>query len=552
MSDHMHTPRPEHPWPQFQRVEWRSLPADIAGLFEREITIPLSPESELSGVGYTDYIDTLDYHRQVDVPAEWSGNLILLHFGASAFMPISMSITTGRGRTLEAARRSRVSSCPGESAALDVRVQDFISAAGQAGGKQSHYARSYGAFYTPTAGIWQTAWLEAVDRAGPADVHVIPRIHGGAFTCIPRYRRVNDEAKLRVTGSRDGASFPTAIAPCRDGVPVHVAVPNAELWLPPSPTLYSVTYEVEAGGPADVPWKTIVRVCSDAALRGIVVSDGPFYLNKTCIYLRFVLDQGFYLDGIWTAPADEVLKRDIELSMHAGSNGARLHRKVFEDRYHYWSDHLGYLTWAEWPSQRLDYNSYPAAQGFLNEIRETVAHLGNYPSIIAWTPFNESWRDTNARWHYVNHTDAFRICHDTDPTRPVNDASGYIHHFTDIYTVHTYTQDPARLNAKLAMGDSGQPFRNHADKDTPWEGQPYVVDEFGGIKWTGERETQPKEGAKRDPTKAWRYGNAPRSDEEFFARLSGQIDALLSHEHIAGYCYTQLTDVQQEQNGVYF
>jgi hypothetical protein len=254
------------------------------------------------------------------------------------------------------------------------------------------------------------------------------------------------------------------------------------------------------------------------------------------------LDQGFFPEGVWTAPSDQDLKRDIELSLEAGFNGARLHQKVFEDRFHYWADRLGYVTWAEWPSWGFDYNDHKAARTFLNEISETVAYLRNHPSIIGWTPYNETWDYINPRAHELNHDDAYRICKSADPTRPVNGASGSIHHRTDLYTVHMYESDGDALAAK--MGSKEKPFRNLADVSAPVRGQPYIVDEFGGIRWTGEREDRSGD--------SWGYGDTPETEDEFFRRLHGLIDTLNARDYVAGWCYTQLTDVEQEQNGVYY
>jgi beta-galactosidase/beta-glucuronidase len=567
-------PRPEHPRPQFQRADWRSLngtwtcrfqrvslghtrdqmlpgsskrrPLE-SGPFDHQIAVPYAPESTLSGIAYPDFIDTMDYHRTLDVPAAWAEKRILLHFGgvdfhADVFVNGSWAGSHSGGSspfTLDITRFAAA----GSTADLVVAVSDYIRAGNQAGGKQSHYAQSYECFYTRTTGIWQTVWLEAVDPCGLADVQIVPDVPGGAFVIVPRYLRVDPCATLTVVLSQDGREIAREQAPCRNGVPMRVTPANPELWYPGQPVLYDVAFIVERDG------EEIDSVSSYAALREITLRDGRFFINDSSVYLRLVLDQGFYPDGGWTAPSDDALRRDIELSMAAGFNGARLHQKVFEDRFHYWADRLGYLTWAEWPSWGLEYNDYAAARAFQNEVREVVTHLRNHPSIIAWTPFNETSDYRNPRSHHLNHTDAYTICRSLDPTRPVNDASGYIHHITDIYTVHTYKPTADELREQLEPTAEG-PFRNYPDRDSPWEGQPYIVDEFGGIKWVGEIDADPNEG-RRDDTKAWGYGGTPRTKEAFFTRLGGLVETLLGFNHIAGWCYTQLTDVEQEQNGVY-
>jgi hypothetical protein len=257
-----------------------------------------------------------------------------------------------------------------------------------------------------------------------------------------------------------------------------------------------------------------------------------------------VLDQGYYPQGVWTAPSDDALRRDIELGLEAGFNGARLHQKVFEERFHYWADKLGYLTWAEYPSWGLSLKSDRAARNMLLEWREILQRDRNHPSIIGWTPLNETWDISDKYRHRRLHVEAYETTKALDPVRPVNGASGGCQVVTDIYTVHNYEQDPAKLRRMLERQADGSVYQTLGDKEAPYTGQPYVVDEFGGIKWIPTQEFQ-------YASDSWGYGVPPRSLEEFYERLDGQVNAILSLDHIAGYCYTQLTDVEQEQNGIY-
>jgi beta-galactosidase/beta-glucuronidase len=322
------------------------------------------------------------------------------------------------------------------------------------------------------------------------------------------------------------------------GCPVVVPVPHPKPWSPASPFLYDLDLDVvdESGAVLD-------HVAAYAGLRKVHVENGQVLLNNEPVYLRLVLDQGFYPDGIWTAPNDEALRRDIQLSMDSGFNGARLHQKVFEERFHYWADKMGYLTWGESSSWGIDVKEIHSARNFISEWREIVVRDRSHPSIIAWTPFNETWDTGDRRQHNRLHIDAYELTRSLDPTRPVNDASGYSHARTDLWTVHTYEQSPEKLT-KLMDLTEGLPWRNYPDREIDYEGQPYIVDEFGGIKWIPED---------RRPfaDNSWGYGEGPRTEEEFYTRLAGQLQALYTHGHIAGYCYTQLTDVEQEQNGIY-
>jgi len=311
------------------------------------------------------------------------------------------------------------------------------------------------------------------------------------------------------------------------------------LWAPEHPFLYDLVLEVSVAG-------TVVdAVRSYFGMRKVHVEGNRVFLNNEPLYQRLVLDQGFYPDGIWTAPNDDALKRDIELSLAAGFNGARLHQKVFEERFHYWADRLGYLTWGESASWGLDAADPQGCFNFVSEWREIVRRDSNHPSIIAWTPMNETFtQEARGRYSIRLQRELYALTHDLDPTRLVNDASGYIHAVTDLWTVHNYTQDGTALAAQLTPDPEKGVWRNFPEREVPYTGQPYLVDEFGGIKWIPES---------RRPfaDNSWGYGEGPKSLEEFYARLEEQVAALLAQEHVSGYCYTQLTDVEQEQNGIY-
>ncbi len=335
--------------------------------------------------------------------------------------------------------------------------------------------------------------------------------------------------------------------PVEAGDPLVVDVPSPRLWSVDDPALYSLSLTV-----SDASGEIVDEVDSYAGMRKVHLDGNRLFLNNEPIYLRLVLDQGFYPDGIWTAPSDDALRRDIELSQAAGFNGARLHQKVFEERFLYWADRLGYLLWGESASWGLDYcrDGMPH-RNFLSEWREIVERDRNHPSIIAWTPLNETRHYRDPRAHERLHTDAYSICKVLDPTRPVNDVSGYIHHITDLYTVHDYTQDPDEFSRTMADQPGRGVFVKYPEWDAPYRGQPYYVDEFGGIKWNPDSRSEGTNTAGQN-TVSWGYGQAPQSIEEFYTRLEGLVRALIDKDHIAGWCYTQLTDVEQEQNGIYF
>ena len=552
-------PRPEYPRPQFRREPWRNLNgpwtytfdfgksgaqrgfATSPG-FEGAITVPFCPESPLSGVNYKDFIETMWYQRALEIPAEWAGKRVILHFGAvdyeSEVFIDGQSVGRHWGGTVSFNHDVTAYVTPGEAHNLVVCVRDDVRSGQQPGGKQCPDFKSRGCHYTRTTGIWQTVWLEAVAECGLRDVQITPDVDNARFIVTPRFYALKNGLRFRATLKDGEAVVSQAESVAANGIPCVLPVDAPRLWSPDDPFLYDLTFEVLDG-------ETVIdTVQSYAGLRKIHIEGNRVFLNNEPLYLRLVLDQGFYPDGIWTAPTDAALKRDIELALAAGFNGARLHQKVFEERFHYWADRLGYLTWGESSSWGIDVKDVVSARNFLAEWREIVVRDRNHPSIIAWTPFNETHDTGDTRQHYRLHSDAAQLTRDLDPTRPVNDASGYVHVDTDLWTVHTYQQDPNILRDQLKPHPQHGPFRNFPDREVAYAGQPYIVDEYGGIKWIPREDLVYAEDS-------WGYGDAPQTLEEFYTRLEGLTDVILSYDHITGYCYTQLTDIEQEQNGIY-
>ncbi len=557
----MGIPRPEHPRPQLQREAWVNLngawtfrfdfgkSGAAAGWqesqgFEREIAVPFCPESALSGVGHTDFIEAMWYHRTIAIPAEWASKDVLLHFGAVDYE--SEVFIDGRpagrhfGGTVSFTHDITALVKPGGTHHLVVRVADDVRRGRQPRGKQCPELRSRGCLYTRTTGIWQTVWLEAVAPGGLSGAHIVPDLDGGRLIVCPTFRGTAPGVALRATLSDGGGIVARETTAAAQGGAVILQLPDPRPWSPGDPFLYDLSLEV-----LGADGRAIDSVRSYAGLRKVHIEGNRLFLNNQPIYLRLVLDQGFYPDGIWTAPSDEALRRDIELAMAAGFNGARLHQKVFEERFHYWADRLGYLTWGESSSWGADPNDMVCARNFLAEWREIVLRDRNHPSIIAWTPFNETGHVTDPLQHARTHIDAYKICKALDPTRPVNDTSGYVHARTDLWTVHNYSQDPAKLRETLTPTAEGGVWRNMPDKEAAYAGQPYLIDEYGGIKWNPEAAGLSRE-------KSWGYGDPPVSLDDFYARLEALTEVVLSLDHISGYCYTQLTDVEQEQNGIYY
>ena len=552
-------PRPEYPRPQFERTDWVNLNGqwtfemDFGSSGEqrgwtnskglsKKITVPFCPESELSGIGYTDFIPCVWYQRNINIPAEWNGKKILLHFGAADYETKvyvdgkMVGEHKGAGSSFNFDITSYVKA--GQQANLVVRVYDNLRGGMQPGGKQCTALFSAGCSYTRVTGIWQTVWMEAVNEQALKNVFAIPDIDQQQLVVRPEFYNEGNNNTLTVEVKDGKKTVAKRTSQASNQSTIVLPIKNAHLWSPEDPYLYDVKYTVK-----NAHGEVIDEVSSYMGMRKVHISGGYFYLNNKPYFQRLVLDQGYYPDGIWTAPSDEALRQDIEMSKAVGFNGARLHQKVFEERYYYWADKLGYLTWGEEASWVLNINNELAVRNFLTEWAEIVVRDRNHPSLVTWTPLNETWNATPGVYvRFVN--DLYALTKAIDPTRPINDASGDSHVKTDIWSVHDYTREPDKLIANHTIKAGVEPYRNMKGKDflSKYEGQPYMVDEFGGLPWI------PKE----ERANSWGYGANIDTVEEFYSILEKEIDALKACKHVVGFCYTQITDVEQEKNGIYY
>ncbi len=553
-------PRPEHPRPDLRRDDdwwinlngaWqfeidRSASGEERGYasgrdLAAEIVVPFCPESRLSGIGDRDFMDSVWYRRFIEVPQRWGGRRVLLHVGAcdyvttiwlngrrvgdheGGYTPITVELTDeieGNGRD-----------------ELVLRAVDDIRGLAAPRGKQSPRYESFGCHYTRTTGIWQTVWLEAVPLTYVRNMHVRPDLDNSSFA-----------VEVHVAGS---GAFSGSVAALAEGarvasrdfrgrgaacVRLQLDLPEARAWSPADPFLYEIVVDLEGEGGAD-------RVHTWAGLRKFHVEGNRFYLNNEPIFLRTVLDQGFYPDGVYTAPALDALEKDIEASLSFGFNGARLHQKVFEPAFLHACDRMGYLVFGEFADWGYDFADPRFVHRILSQWTEVLMRDLNHPAVIGWCPLNETMQAGTGPYGEWATRRLYRLTKAVDPSRPVVDASGYFHFETDVWDCHNYSQDVEGFAAAfepLGRGDWAQAFTN-TDRQLPYDGtKPYFVSEYGGIAWSEE--------AAADG--AWGYGQRPRSREEFLARFRGLTEALLRNPGVAGFCYTQLTDVEQEINGL--
>ncbi|WP_163540940.1 glycoside hydrolase family 2 protein [Occultella kanbiaonis] len=574
MSD---TPRPEYPRPQMVRPDWLNLNGTwqfeidggdsglerglVTSELSGSITVPFAPESELSGVEHVDFMDAVWYRRTVTVPADWSGRRALLHFGAvdhdTTVWVNGTEVVRHRGGFSPFTADLHGVAAPGEEATIVVRARDPRHA-NQARGKQATKFKNSECNYTRTTGIWQTVWLEPVPHTHLRRPRITPDLASTSFTVVAALSGNVPGHKVRAVLSDDAGEIATATSRADlDLAPsLHLAVPEdrVRLWSVGQGNLYGVRVEL-----LDADGAVVDAVDSYAGLRSVAIDGTRILINGEPVFQRLVLDQGYYPDGLMTAPSDAALVADIELSLNAGFNGARLHQKVFEERFLYHADRLGYLVWGEFGDWGIggggpitDHQRVTAS--FITQWLEVLDRDVSHPSIVGWCPLNETWQVLHDRMTDLDDVTRgmWLATKAADPSRPVLDTSGYSHRVleTDVYDSHNYTQDPAAFAEEMGDVGAGTPWINTHDGRTisqDYNGRPYFVSEYGGIWWNPDALAA----AGDDREESWGYGQRVADEEEFQVRFAGLTDVLLDDVNMFGYCYTQLTDVFQEENGIY-
>lgn len=547
-------PRPEYPRPQFMRKEWMNLNGEWefeidhgnSGVereyynresFSDKIIVPFCPESKLSGVEYKDFMAAVWYKREFESPKTWSNKKVLLHFGA-----VDYETKVWINGKLAGSHRGGYTSFTFDITSLlqvgqntiVVHAEDDNRTGLQPRGKQSGSYYSQGCDYTRTTGIWQTVWLECVSKEYVNSIRLTPDPENECVHLEGDIVGDTTNAVLKVFASFEGRSVGEASLKV-SGASVRgtIALRETHLWGPGEPNLYSLKIELQKEG------SVMDEVESYFGLRSVSIKDKAILMNGKPVFQRLVLDQGFYPDGIYTAPSDEALKKDIEISLGLGFNGARMHEKIFEPRFIYWADQLGYMVWGEHANWGLDITTPMGLERFLPEWKEAVIRDYNHPSIVGWCPFNETWDRNGTKQDNEVLRIVYEITKAIDKTRPVIDTSGHFHVVTDIFDIHDYEQNVEKFVAKFEPMKEGGEFYNTFPNRQKYEGQPYFVSEYGGIKWNS------------DDRHGWGYGEAPKTEQEFLDRYKGLTEALLSNKNICAFCYTQLYDVEQEVNGLY-
>jgi beta-galactosidase/beta-glucuronidase len=558
--------RGEHPRPLLQRDGWRSLngrwefaldpagvynvPSDVA--FDRTIEVPFPPESVASGIHETGFHNALWYRRRVRLlPLEMSQRL-LLHFGAIDYRARVWvnGMLVARHRGGHTPFWADVTEARGGKDTIEivVRCDDDPQDLAKPRGKQDWLPMPHEIWYPRTSGIWQTVWLEPAPALRIERLRWTPHLDrweigldaglSESATCTLRVLLRNGSSVLADDRyAISGVEIGRRIALSDAGIDDYR---NQLLWSPSNPSLIEAEVELIHED------RVVDRIWSYTALRSVGTQGDRFMLNGRPYYLRMVLDQGYWPDTLLAPPDSTALRHDVELAISFGFNGVRKHQKLEDPRWLYWCDHLGLLVWAEMPSPYRFTGL--AVERLVTEWIDALRRDLSHPCIAAWVPLNESWGvpdlPTNpAHREYVRAL--YHLTKTIDPTRPVIGNDGWEHIATDIVTIHDYASNPRIIAERYASPESilsvlqrqqpgGRPLMLDEFAAT---NHPVILSEFGGIALT-----DPEHGG-------WGYSRVS-SDEQLLGAYTRLMEAVHGTRGLAGFCYTQLTDTFQEQNGL--
>lgn len=564
----------DYPRPQFVRADWENLNGswdfdfddENAGEKEKwyqefkgdkKINVPFTYETKLSGIQDETRHDFIWYHRTINVDGvKLENNRYILHFEGSDF--ITKVWVNG---AYAGSHRGGYARCSfdvtnlvhdGENE-LTVKVEDSYDPQ-QPRGKQRWIKENFGCWYIQTTGIWKTVWSEYVPKIGLASVKMTPDLQNAALKLeyeVDAAEEVLGE-DLIVTASVSFKGVPVAKQSVMAnqkhvGTTMNVSYYGSIglewgvcTWTPSQPDLYDIDFTVIYKGEA------VDEIGSYFAMREIRI-DGPnILLNGHPLYQRLILDQGYWRDSHLTAPSEEALIEDIDKIHALGYNGLRKHQKIEDERFLYWCDVKGMLVWSEMAAA-YQYSDY-AVEEFAKEWMEIVRQNYNHPCIITWTPINESWGVSQVETRRVEQHFTEAVYHLTksfDMMRPVIVNDGWEHTISDIITLHDYEEVGDTLykryteykdqimTTEVYHSSAKSAFANGYE----YKGQPMIISEYGGIAFNND-------------DSGWGYGNKVNTKEDFIRRFDDITTAVKKIPYCCGFCYTQVSDVQQEINGL--
>ena len=562
----------DYPRPQFVRNNWENLNGtwdfrfddDNVGEHDKwfenfngeyEIQVPFTYETKLSGIQDESRHDHIWYGKKIQM----DGNRLekenyVIHFEGSDFFTTLWvnGKMAGSHRGGYARFSFDITNLvkDGENE-LVVKVEDSFDIQ-QPRGKQRWRDHSYECWYVQTTGIWKTVWTEYVPKISLKAVKMTPVLEDNLLELEYQVNTPENlfdgSLMIEAVASFEGQFINkvcTAVVSEHTGVRIDMTTRNdkypwaARIWSPEEPNLYDIEFKVVKCG------EVVDRVGSYFAMREIRIDKSNILLNGRPIYQRLILDQGYWKDSHLTPPSEEALIEDIDKIHALGYNGVRKHQKTEDERFLYWCDVKGMLVWSEMAAA-YEFSDY-AIEEFTREWIEIVKQNYNHPCIITWTPFNESWgiRNVETKRMEQHFTEAvYYLTKSIDKYRPVIVNDGWEHTVSDIITLHDYEElgefFEKRYNCKEELLNTEMYhncFKSAFANGYHYTGQPIIVSEFGGIAFNND-------------DSGWGYGNKVDTKEAFISRFDDITTAVKKIPYICGYCYTQVTDVQQEMNGL--
>jgi len=566
--------RQEYPRPQLVRQLWQNLNGKWnfatdplnegldkkwheAPNFSGTIQVPFAQQAEYSQATDKTPSDYLWYNRKFTLQPNMAGKEIILHFGAvdyQAWVYVNGRMVGSHEGGHTAFNFNITPYLIDGEQSITLRVFDPLKDETIPRGKQTWLDKAHAIWYTPTSGIWQTVWLEAVEKTHIKKLRLTPDVDRGTIRIEAEIAGCTKGLSLDIGISYKGEEvLQNSIQTSRSYISVEFELYNKKIfdtsfhhagicWTPENPNLFDISLKLTAPGGTD-------EVASYFGLRKIHTENGRVYLNNRPYYQKLVLDQGYWPGGLLTAPKDEDFATDIRLAKEMGFNGARKHQKVEDPRFMYHADTMGFLVWGECgacPSFTPD-----SVTRLTREWLEIIERDYNHPSIVTWVPFNESWGIPNVMrsQQEQHHTlGLYYTIKSLDTTRLVVSNDGWEQTITDICAIHNYghgqKHETARYNAYkdglttmdgMLKAQSG--YRDAYANGYSHRGEPVLLTEFGGIAY------------KKDGSEGWGYTTV-QTEEEFLDDYRRIIEAVAASSIIAGLCYTQITDVEQEVNGL--
>lgn len=557
-------PRKEHPRPDFERSTWLNLNGmwdfefddEDKGekerwyrekSFSKKILVPFCYQCEMSRINDKNEHEIMWYKRTFKLHGEFKKKKIILNFGAvdyyckvwingrlvgvhkGGYIPFKFDITNY---------------VENDSNTLVLKVTDRFELI-QPRGKQYWKRKSDRCWYTPASGVWQTVWLEAVEDCYIENIRITPDIDSGCVKIEVSINEIKDNMYVNLKAvykSQTVNKSHTLMLHRKMVIYLDIKeqdyVDEIHYWTPKRPNLYELEITLFQGE------KSVDIVNSYFGMRKISVRGDIILLNNKPYYQKLVLDQGYWPKSLITPPSDEDIIFDIEMTKKMGFNGVRKHQKIEDPRYYYWADKLGLLVWGEMPSG-YEFDT-EEINNVIFEWIEFIERDYNHPCIVTWVPFNESWGVRNifadkkqqnfvkSLYYITKALDGTRLISTNDGWEQVNDS--------DICGIHDYTSSGddfiSRYQHKNKLMQTAAQIRMLYSEGNSYKMQPVIITEYGGIAF----ETDSPEG--------WGYHEKVRDENGFIRRYQSLTRAIKDTEYICGYCYTQLTDVMQEVNGL--